>query len=466
MYRKSSKQISLYDFGQKAGLQLNPNNRWVKMSELIDWEALENEYMNLYCLDNGAPAKPIQLAIGALLIKQIEGLPDEKLVEHLTENPYMQYFCGIKEFSYEAPFVASLMVEFRKRFSDDVIREINERIFKPTPPLKNDDDNNDDTPPPANSGTLILDTTCAPANIQYPQDLGLCNEAREKTEEMIEAMHKGNRGNTPKPRMDKKKARKDYLKTAKKKKRKASEIRKAIRRQLSYLRRNLRSIDKQLEIGRGGMLSGKQNKELIVIRKLYEQQLEMLQERKHSVNDRIVSISQPHVRPIVRGKAHAQTEFGAVVAIHVIDGYAFVDNISWDAYNEAGDLADVVERYKEQYGYYPEAVIVDKKYRTRDNINFCSARGIRISGPRLGRPRLGIPSDKQQEYKDICTRNTVEGKFGIGKKAYGLGRIMANLKLTANTVINMAFLAMNLVKRLLCVLVFSPFDGVIFVTAF
>jgi hypothetical protein len=387
------------------------------------------------------------MALGALLIKQIEGLPDEKLVLHIQENAYMQYFCGMQEFSHDIPFVPSLMVEFRKRFSDDVIREINEKLFKPAPAPKNNDD--DETPPPPNNGTMILDLTCTPANIQYPQDLGLCNEAREKTEAMVETMHKNSRGAEPKPRLDKKQARKAYLKVAKKKKRTKSEIRKAIRKQLSYIRRNLRSIDRQLENGMGNLLSNKQRKDLDTIRRLYEQQAEMLAERKHTVENRIVSISQPHVRPIVRGKPSAQTEFGAVVAIHVIEGSAFVDNISWEAYHEANDFVGSVSRFKEHYGFYPEAVIVDKKYRTRDNIKFCKTHGIRISGPRLGRPKVGDDRNKQQEYEDGRIRNTVEGKFGIGKKTYGLGRVMANLAITANTVINLAFLAMNLVRKLL-----------------
>jgi len=443
MYRKSSKQISIFDFGQNAGIKLDPNNRWVKMAHIIDWDDLENEYQSLYCPDNGAPAKAIRLAIGALLIKQIEGLPDEKLVQHIQENPYMQYFCGIKEFSYSQPFAPSLLVEFRKRFSEDVIAEINERIFAEKPDESKDDD--DDSKPP-NKGLLILDATCAPADIKYPQDINLCNEAREKTESMVENMHKANRGVKEKPRMDKKAARKAYLKIAKLKKRPAKVLRKAIRKQLSYIKRNLGYIEKLISQGHDGMLSNKQKSELPVIQDLYLQQLEMLKERKHSVDERIVSISQPHIRPIVRGKAGASTEFGAKVAIRVVDGFAFTETISWDAYNESEDLIKSVSNYKEHYGYYPEAVIVDKIYRTRDNIRYCKSKGIRISGPRLGRPAANDYDYKLQQYEDSCTRNTVEGKFGIGKKTYGLGRIMARLSLTANTVINLSFLAMNLVK--------------------
>lgn len=437
MYFKEDKQISLFEFGQSAGLKLNPENRWIKMAHVIDWGKLEDKYASIYCENNGAPAKSIQMSIGALLIKQIEDLPDEKVALHIQENPYMQYFCGIKEYSDKLPFDPSLMVSFRKRFDEAIIKEINEMLFAEVP-----SESKDDNPP--NKGILIMDATCAPANITYPQDIKLCNEAREKTEQMVETMHI--RGEGQKPRLDKKKARKEYLKVAKSKKRSAKTLRKAIKKQLFYIRRNLIYIEKLK--GNIDMLSPKQKTELETIKTLYVQQKEMIDKRTHSVDNRIVSISQPHVRPIVRGKAHANVEFGAKVAISVINGYAFVDRISWEAYNESEDLETVIENYRKTYGCYPEAVMVDKIYRNQKNIKFCTSNGIRISGPRLGRPPKNEAVDKQQAYKDSGIRNAVEGKFGIGKIAYGLRRVMAKLKDTAETTINLAFLAMNLVKTL------------------
>jgi len=439
MYFKEEKQISLYEFGQSAGMELDSGNRWVKMAHKVDWDKIEDKYCHLYCPNNGAPAKPIRLAVCSQIIKQIEGFADEKLVVHIQENPYMQYFCGIREFSRELPFTASLMVEFRKRFNDDVIREINEMLFAP----ETADDSSDDDDRP-NNGTLIMDTTCAPANITYPQDIKLCNEAREKTEKMVETMHE--RGSGEKPRLDKQKARREYLKVAKSKKRSGNVLRKAIKKQLSYIRRNLGYIDRLIQ--GYDKLSPKQKAELDTIRKLYEQQKQMIDARTHTVEDRIVSISQPHVRPIVRGKASAKTEFGAKVAVSVIGGYAFVDNISWDAYNESADLIPAIEKYRKKYGCYPQAVMVDKIYRNRDNINYCNSKGVRISGPRLGRPKKGETYDKVQAYIDSGIRNAVEGKFGIGKIAYGLDRVMAKLKSTAQTSISLSFLAMNLIKSL------------------
>ena len=104
------------------------------------------------------------------------------------------------------------------------------------------------------------------------------------------------------------------------------------------------------------------------------------------IADRIVSVSQPHVRPIKRGKAGAATEFGAKISASLIDGVSFVDRISWDAYNETGDLIGQIKAYRTRFGHYPESVHADKIYRTRDNRKFCKKHGIRLSGPPLGRP--------------------------------------------------------------------------------
>ena len=113
----------------------------------------------------------------------------------------------------------------------------------------------------------------------------------------------------------------------------------------------------------------------------------MVDNRTKSVENRIVSISQPHIRPIVRGNANAKVEFGAKVAICIIGGYCFVDHLSWDAYNESEDLIPIIKKYREIYGFYPEAVMVDKLYRNQQNIVFCNSNGIRISEPKLCRQK-------------------------------------------------------------------------------
>lgn len=436
-------QFGLADFNQPMGLKMNPENRWVKKAETIPWEAIEEKYAALFPGKKGMPAKPLRTALGSLLIQKQLQFSDRELVEEIRENPYFQYFIGLSGYQDAMPFVPSLLVEFRKRLTAEALEEINEMIIAYNAP---------DDPPPTgggneesetNSGTLILDATCAPQNISYPQDVNLLNEAREKLEKMIDIICYEQ--NHYKPRMYRQKARKDYLNLAKCKKRTAKKIRKAIKAQLQYIRRDLGYIDTFLEeIDLCDGLS----KQLATIRTLVEQQQYMYDNKVHSVPDRIVSISQPYIRPIVRGKAKAPVEFGAKLDLSIDEnGIARLERVSFDAYNESDVLITAVENYKSRTGHYPERVLVDQIYRNRMNRAYCSEHGIRISGPALGRPKKDSKVDKKQEYVDNSDRIEVERAFSLAKRRYGLGLITAKLDTTTRSSIVLSIIAMN-VNRL------------------
>ena len=126
--------------------------------------------------------------------------------------------------------------------------------------------------------------------------------------------------------------------------------------------------------------------QLSVIRMMYEQQLAMHREKNHQTEDRIVSLSQPWVRPSVRGKATAPVEFGAKVEMSIVNGYLRIEDLRWDAYNESTTLIKSVEDYREAYGHYPERVLADTIFRTRENQRYCKERGIHMNGPKLRKP--------------------------------------------------------------------------------
>ena len=155
----------------------------------------------------------------------------------------------------------------------------------------------------------------------------------------------------------------------------------------------------------------------------YHQQFHMYQTRSHQIDDRIVSIHQPHVRLIVRGKAKAQVEFGAKLAVSMTKGNAFLYRAAWDNFNESTTLNKTIENYRRRLGYYSAVVQADQIYRTRENRKFCKQHGIRLSSPALGRPRKDGSTNEQrnQDKHDAGERNDFEGKFGEGKRKYGLG---------------------------------------------
>ena len=441
MYRYSNGQISLTDFKQPVGMNLKESNRWVKKAQTIPWLEIEKRYAALFTNRKGNVAKPLRLALGACIIQAEYGFSDEETALMIQENPYLQYFCGYAGYDdSKLPFDPSLMVYFRKRLTPEVLGEINEMILRDVakPDEKKDDDNDDDGS--GNSGTLTIDATCAPSNIRYPQDVSLLNEARENAEKLLDVLHDPADGK--KPRSYRKRARKDYLKYTRSRKHSAQKTRAAIRKQLGYLKRDLESVDAKLAFGK--QLTDRQAERLDTLRKIYEQQKYMYDNKVHSVPDRIVSVSQPFIRPIVRGKAGKPVEFGAKLDISVVDGWTRLEYCSFDAYNEAGNLQEIAERFYEREGHYPKRILADKIYRNRDNLAYCKQRQIRLSGPALGRPKKDAVADKRQAHIDECERVEVERCFSLAKRKCGMGLVTAKLQETAAHVIAMSIVVLNL----------------------
>ena len=461
MYKTTdSSQSNFLNFNQPLGLSMDPQNRWVKMADSIPWAQFEERYSQLFEGTNGNVAKPLRLALGSLIIQTKYQFADRELVEQLKENPYYQYFIGLPGYQQEEPIDASTLVLFRKRLPIDIIMEANEYILQAEKKRKTETKNKDDlnqTPPSSgggnadascvepteNKGTIILDATCAPSNIRYPQDISLLNESREKLETILIRFCKTYGFSYP--RMYRRQARKNYLALAKSRKCSSKKIRAAIRKQLSYVKRDLKYLDGFMSDGYAPV--AKEIKQLLTIYKVYEQQEYMYKNKVHSVADRIVSIHQPWLRPIVRGKAKAPVEFGAKFDLSIDeDGYGRIETIFFDAYNESTVLRDAVERYKARTGRYPERVLGDQIYRTRENRTYCKTHGIRLSGPKLGRPGETAKEDKKVEYQDNTDRIEVERAFSLSKRCYGLGLIRTKLEETTLTSIALSVFVTNLFK--------------------
>jgi len=438
MYRKTDDQIHLFEILMEDNFKLDLENRWVKRAKAVPWELAEQKYSHMF-KKNGRPAKQIRMALGSLLIKEFLQCSDEEVVQSILEQPYLQYFVGLKKFTTEAPFDPSLMVWFRKRLSTKLIKEINEAMCKAEAMPKEVTEPEDDE---GHGGTLIIDASCAPADIKYPTDTGLLAEAIEKTDAMIDTMQEPLVGKQPRPRTYRKKSRKLYAGFVKQRKPSAKTIRRCRGKQLNYLKRNLNAVRKMRDSG--GSLSGRQERMFDTIQTLYEQQHQMHGSNTTRVDDRIVSLSQPHVRPIVRGKAGTPVEFGAKVNVSVVNGYTFISEISYDAFYEGDYLENAIIDYYTCFGILPTRILCDNAFINRDNRELCKDLKIGLSCKPLGRP----PKEPAAVKTPKCTesRSEVEGRFGTLKTRYGWDRVMARLDNTGMSVISVAVLAMNLAK--------------------
>ena len=282
--------------------ELDKTNRWVALGDFLPWTELEKEYNSRS--DNqkkGAGNKPARMILGAMIIKHKLNLSDAETIEIIRESPYMQYFCGLHEFSDKPIFDPSLFVTIHKRISEEELNKMTVKLLNKQRRLleekrKREEEeakkNYEEPPTPEpeepnaasftdskgreHKGVLKIDATCADAEMRYPVD--------------VDIIHDGCRKVT------------DYI----------------------------MKVCEMFEL-------------------------------------HILSIFQPHVRAIVRGKAKARTEFGAKIVASIVEGYTFIDNHSWEAYNESQDLLLQIQLFKERFGYLPATILADKIYLNRSN---------------------------------------------------------------------------------------------------
>ena len=476
MYKRHTGQVSMLETPEMFGsLPLDPNNDWIKLSKLVPWREFDLKYADNFRSKKGQRAIDSRMALGALLIKPAyKALSDEDITKEIAMNPYLQYFLGLHEYRYECPFDPSMMTRFRQRITPEMLAWVNDQIIGRKAEEEGDkkDSNNDsgdsgndgdgdqadenhngEKKEEKNEGTIILDATCAPQNIRFPTDASLLNEAREKAEEIIDTLHDMGLSEGKKPRTYREKARRKYNSFSKSRKKTVKLIQKTIRQQLGYLNRDLGIID-AYELRHPGCLQklpSRQQTMLQVIRTLYSQQEYMYRTGTHKVPDRIVSLSQSWVRPIVRGKQAADVEFGAKVEMSVVDGFLRIEDLRWDAFNESTTLKQSVEAYRKAYGHYPARVLADTIFRTRENLKYCKEHEIHLNGPKLGKP-FTDPEEarrhKKLEWLESGERGEIERNFGVGKRRYSLDCIVTKLKETSEVMIHSIVIFMNLRKRL------------------
>ena len=326
-----SNQLSLSEFSHPFEQELLSDNRWVKLSQLIPWDALAKVYSNKLNARNGRESIDVRMVIGAIIVKHKIGLNDRETVAMISENIYLHYFCGLKCFQTKPPFHPTVLVAIRKRMGAVNFDSWNTLIIEKADSLKpkrakniqkntEEDAPNQCTSGSKHKGKLKIDASVADQRIVFPTDAGLLNTARKESERIIDLLYEQTQG-VNKPRDYRRVARTEYLVFSKKRRKTTKQINKFIRKQLGYTRRNLSYIEKLLDQiedqKKGEQLSGmftdlstaypckfplpkRDQKIYWVLQLIYEQQYYMYHEKVNSVKNRIVNIYQPYARPILR----------------------------------------------------------------------------------------------------------------------------------------------------------------------
>lgn len=503
---KSQRQLTLEGFETPFEMNLDPSNRWVKYANELPWDDLVKVYCRKMSSKMGAGAKDPRVVIGALFIKHITKLSDEDTIETIKENIYMQYFLGLSGYTYKKVFDPTLFVHIRERLG---IKEFNEftilleecarrrkeqaairqatQMNEDKPKSEDNHDKSKDSKPsktvskstdcqtkktaPADQredcvkldedgrkhkGDMLLDATACVADIKYPTDIDLLNASREKAEELIDIICE--RTKTKKPRTYRNVARKDYLEAIKRKNLGKKKRNKAIKKQIQYLERDIRHINKLLDNCSIDIkiLDRSERKYFYVIQTVLYQQKEMQKSDTHSIEERMLSIHQPHVRAIPRGKSRSKTEFGSKIDLSMHDGYGYIERFHWGAFNEGEDLQASIYNYYMRNGYYPSRVFIDKIYATKENLEFLKSMHIQFIGLPLGKAKAEYIKAQKELLKGLCIRNEVEGRFGLDKRKYGMDLIKARTDITSQSWIGASnFIAnfMNFMAEVLFVLI-------------
>jgi len=433
MYKgKDRKTINIFSELFPFGGKLDPENRWLKIADLIPWEHLESRYQS-YFSDRGRPAKDGRLVIGILLLKHMTGLSDDEIVKQVSENPYMQGFCGIGHFVTAPLLDSSSLSKIRKRlgkkYFDELEREtyrvlIEQKIIK--------------------GKGMLIDATVFPEYIRYPTDPGLLNEAREWLVKKIKYL-----GSSLgiKVRTYCRKAHKEYLNFSKKKNRSLKVIKRIKKSLLQHLRRNINQMESLLSKARyqGINIEQKVLERFDVVRTVYKQQLHMYRHNINRISERIVSLYRPWTRPIVRGKSgNKAVEFGPKAALSNVDGFVFLGHLSSENFSEAQQTKNQVEQFERFFGKPPEYVVGDKHYGNKDNRKYVKEHSIRDAFEPLGRKNHTSDSSKRWRKQKQRERNRIEGSIGHGKNHFGLDKIKYYIKDGPEIWIRLGLISMNL----------------------
>jgi len=474
---------------------LDQENRVVMLARFIPWDKMSRIFIECLSGNDGRGSVDLRIIMGSMFIQHSMNLTDRETIQLLQENIYMQYFIGLSSFQTEPVFHHSLLSIFRKRLGKEGSEKLNDTFIKhafdskalkhrksrstidsaelatqnttkqdkTSKPVqqnkgdsgttaKDDVEGNGGNPEKnevPNRGTVKIDATVVPQHITYPTDTKLLNHARELSEQIIDYLYEQSPRLWPvKPRTYRREARKKWLSFSKSRKPSKKKIRRQKRSDLNYIKRNLGHIDEMMKLiqrnGQPIVMKEVLRKKLYVISEIHRQQQIMYKDKRKRISDRIVSISQPWVRPIVRGKAGSPVEFGAKINISLTEKMITVDQSSFNAFNESIYLQDQIEAYKKRFGYYPEYALVDKIYLTRGNREYLGDKGIKHTGAPLGRPPNNKKKKNPKTRKKNNERNHVVGKIGQGKVKYGLDNLRTKTMGTSYAAINLIALAMNM----------------------
>ena len=359
--------------------------------------------------------------VALVFLKMYTQLSAPKLMEQLNGNVHYQIFCDIA--------INPLSPLTNYKLIDDIVSELSDKLK-----IQQQQDILAEAWKPymRNLDTFYTDATCYESDMRYPTDQKLLWECVEKSYSMMCQM--SGRLGIHRPRtkfLDVEKANMGYVKQ---RKHSRSQQRKLTRRLIHLLGKILREMRKMIrEHDDEGVLGVRELSTLDIITKVYRQQKNHFNSDnpRESIPDRIVSISKPYVRPIVRGKEVRKVEFGAKCNNILVDGISFIEKLSFNAFSEGTRLEHGIKMHKRLFKVDAKKIGGDTGYAGTSNRDLCKERGIQTSFVKRGRPSAEMKEKDFVRQELARVRATaMEGSFGTQKEHYAMRRIKARKKKT------------------------------------
>ena len=361
--------------------------------------------------------------VALMFLKMYTGLSCPKLMEQLNGNIHYQMFCDViidptrPLTNYK--LLDDIMMELAGMLKIQQQQDLLAEMWKPY--MKDLE-------------TMYTDATCYESEMRYPTDPKLLWEGIEKSYRIM--CEFSSRLNLHRPRTKFLDVQKANLGYRKQRRRTKSQTRKIIRRLLDLLGKILKEIRRMERENDGAdkLLTDREKGDLDIITKMYRQQKNHFRSKdcRESIKDRIVSISKPYVRPIVRGKEVKSVEFGAKVNNILVDGISFIEKLSFNAFNEGTRLVHCLKMHKRLFGVEAKKVGGDTGYAGTENRDYCKENGIQTSFVKRGRPFSEEKKEKDLVRQELARvrATAMEGSFGTQKEHYDLKRVRARTKQT------------------------------------
>lgn len=417
--------------------EVDENHELIKISKAIDWVSVSEKLSRFYCADNGRPAKPSRAKVGLLILKHLYRYSDAELADLIKRDIYAQYLCDVSLKEAKNFINPSTLSKFRKQIGLEGVKLIEQEVFmslQRTKLLK--------------GRRLVCDTMVVPADIAYPTDVSLLDKLRRKAVQYLETAKQFGAKTF---RTYKRTARRVFITYQKIRHHTRQSRRRVQRKLLQFSRRNISQLKEAMDTvaANANKITDKAKEKFIketqnfldTARKILTQQKDVY--HGLPVQERIVSLAKPHIRPMVRGKYPVEVEFGPKALLNLKNKCLFLESLNFANVSDSNLLGTAIDAYKERFGSYPSQLSTDRGFWSKDNFRLAEEKNIsKIAIENKGKSSYLAHKPFRERLRRL--RCSIEAKISLAKRKYGLDRIRYHIAGGEEIWIRLGLMAMNL----------------------